>query len=62
VYYRINRESLRYVYMNLSEFAFRIIFIFIFIPGLIALNIANKLTFHKEFKTSGVDVSSLGKF
>jgi len=43
--------------MNLSEFAFRIIFIFI--PGLIAFNIVNKLTFHKEFKIPDILLGSL---
>ncbi|AFY50466.1 hypothetical protein Nos7524_4723 [Nostoc sp. PCC 7524] len=43
--------------MNLSEFAFRIIFIFI--PGLITFNIISKLTFHKEFKTSDILLGSL---
>jgi hypothetical protein len=43
--------------MNLSEFAFRIIFIFI--PGLIAFNIISKLTFHKDFKASDILLGSL---
>ncbi len=43
--------------MNLSEFAFKIIFIFI--PGLIAFNIIRSLTFHKEFKTPDILIGSL---
>jgi hypothetical protein len=43
--------------MNLSEFAFR--FIFLFIPGLIVFNIVNKLTFHREFKTPDILLGSL---
>jgi Family of unknown function (DUF6338) len=43
--------------MNLSEFAFRIICIFI--PGLIAFNIVNKLSFHKEFKTPDILLGAL---
>ncbi|MDJ0899751.1 MAG: DUF6338 family protein [Xenococcus sp. MO_188.B8] len=43
--------------MNLSEFAFRIIFLFI--PGLIAFNIVSNLTFHKEYKTADILLGSL---
>lgn len=43
--------------MNLSEFAFRVIFIFV--PGLIVFNIVDKLTFHKESKTSDILLGSL---
>jgi hypothetical protein len=43
--------------MNLSEFAFKLIFLFI--PGLIAFNIVDKLTFHKEFKTPNILLGSL---
>ena len=43
--------------MNLSEFAFKLIFLFI--PGLIVFNIVDKLTFHKEFKTPNILLGSL---
>lgn len=43
--------------MNWSEFALRIIFLFI--PGLIAFNIVANLTFHKEFKTPDILLGSL---
>ncbi len=43
--------------MNLSEFAFRMILIFI--PGLIAFNIVDKLTFHKEATTQNIISNSL---
>ena len=43
--------------MNLSEFAFKIILIFI--PGLITFNIVEKLTFHREFKTPKILFGSL---
>jgi hypothetical protein len=43
--------------MNLSEFAFKVIFIFI--PGLIVFKIVDKLTFHKESKTPDILLGSL---
>jgi Family of unknown function (DUF6338) len=43
--------------MNLSEFAFRMIFIFI--PGLIAFSIVDQLTFQKESKTQNLISNSL---
>ncbi len=43
--------------MNWSEFALRIIFLFI--PGLITFNIVANLTFHKEYKTPDILLGSL---
>ncbi|MEM6526619.1 MAG: hypothetical protein AAF693_22695 [Bacteroidota bacterium] len=42
--------------MNLSEFALRIVVIFI--PGLLSFNIVSKLTFHREFKNSDILLGS----
>ena len=43
--------------MNLSEFAFRMILIFV--PGIIAFKIFEKLTFHREYKASDILLGSL---
>jgi len=43
--------------MELSEFTFKIILIFV--PGLISFLIIDKLTIHKEFKVHQIIINSL---